>query len=49
MVGLILGREELILFFFPVGFAITMGTRPELALIGTFRAAQLRNARGLWG
>jgi len=51
MVGLILGREELILFFFPVGFAITMGTSSlNWALIGDlFGRHSYATLRGIMG
>lgn len=52
MVGLILGQDPMVLYFFPVAFAITMGTTSlNWALIGDFfgrgRYATLRGIMGI--
>lgn len=51
MVGLILGQEDLILYFFPIGFAITMGTSSlNWALIGDlFGRHSYATLRGVMG
>ena len=51
MVALILGQEDLILYFFPIGFAITMGTSSlNWALIGDlFGRHSYATLRGVMG
>jgi MFS family permease len=51
MIGLIFGQEALILYFFPIGFAITMGTSSlNWALIGDlFGRHSYATLRGIMG